>query len=90
MIYGVEEELIVRGYTNASFQINKDHFRSQSGYVFCLNGATISWKSSKQRTIVNSTIRAKYITTLEATKEAVWINEFIIKLGVILNIVKLV
>ncbi|PKI70920.1 hypothetical protein CRG98_008653 [Punica granatum] len=33
-----EEELIVRGYTDASFQTDKDDSRSQSGYVFCLNG----------------------------------------------------
>ncbi|PKI67476.1 hypothetical protein CRG98_012060 [Punica granatum] len=42
LVYGGEEELIVRGYTGASFQIDKDDSRSQSGYVFCLNGGVVS------------------------------------------------
>ncbi|PKI67805.1 hypothetical protein CRG98_011778 [Punica granatum] len=47
LVYGGEEELVVRGYTDASFQSDKDDSRSQSGYVFCLNGGAVSWKSSK-------------------------------------------
>ena len=42
LVYGVEEELIVKGYTDASFQTDKDDSRSQSGYVFCLNGRPVS------------------------------------------------
>ena len=34
---GQEDELVVNGYTDASFQTDKDDFRSQSGYVFFLN-----------------------------------------------------
>ena len=38
LVYGgLEDDLVVNGYTDASFQSNKDDFRSQSGYVFCLN-----------------------------------------------------
>ena len=45
-------------YTNASFQFDKDDFKSQSGFVFCLNGGTISLKSSKQDTVADSTTEA--------------------------------
>ncbi|WJX67633.1 hypothetical protein P8452_52083 [Trifolium repens] len=38
LVYGGEEELAVVGYTDASFQTDKDDFKSQSGFVFCLNG----------------------------------------------------
>ena len=51
LVYGGEDELAVRGYSDASFQTDHDDFRSQSGYVFCLNGAAVSWKSSKQSTV---------------------------------------
>ena len=51
---GLEDDLVVNGYTDASFQSDKDDFRSQSGYVFCLNGGAVSWKSSKQSTIADS------------------------------------
>ena len=44
---GKEDELVVNGYTDASFQTDKDDFQSQPGYVFCLNGGTVSWRSSK-------------------------------------------
>jgi len=56
LVYGGEEELVVNGYTDASFQTDKDDFRSQSGFVFCLNGGVVSWKSSKQETVADSTI----------------------------------
>ena len=48
LVFGGEDELIVNGYTDASFQSDKDDSRSQLGFVFCLNGGAVSWKSSKQ------------------------------------------
>ncbi|KAK8619616.1 hypothetical protein V6N13_135898 [Hibiscus sabdariffa] len=86
LVYGGEEELRIKGYTDASFQIDKDDSRSQSGFVFCLNGGAVSWKSSKQDTIADSTTEAKYIAASEAAKEAVWIKKFITELGVIPSI----
>ena len=41
LIYGVIDELHVMGYTNANFQIEKDNFKSQSRYIFTLNGDAI-------------------------------------------------
>ena len=46
LIYG-DGDLIVSEYTDASFQSDRDDFKSQSGYVFTLNGVVVSWKSSK-------------------------------------------
>ena len=70
LIYG-DSELKVNGYTDASFQTDKDDYKSQSGYIFLLNGGAVSWKSSKQYMNADSTIEAEYITTSEAAKEAV-------------------
>ena len=43
LVYGgLEDDLVVSGYTDASFQSDKDDFLSQSGYVFCLNGGAVS------------------------------------------------
>ncbi|KAK8974997.1 hypothetical protein V6N11_014409 [Hibiscus sabdariffa] len=81
-----EEELGIKGYTDASFQTNKDDSRSQSGFVFCLNGGAVSWKSSKQDTVADSRTKAEYIAASEAAKEAVWIKKFISELGVIPSI----
>jgi len=47
--------------------------------VFCLNGSAVSWKSSKQETVADSTTDAEYIAASNAAKEAVWIrNLFLI------------
>ncbi|KAK2414511.1 hypothetical protein P8452_13305 [Trifolium repens] len=87
LVYGGEEELSVVGYTDASFQTDKDDFRSQSGFVFCLNGGAVSWKSSKQETVADSTTEAEYIAASSAAKEAVWIKKFISELEVVPSIV---
>ena len=78
--------MIVKGYTDRSFQTDRDDFRSQSGFVFCLNGGAVSWKSAKQSTIADSTTEAEYIAASEAAKEAVWIRKFIEELGVVPSI----
>ena len=46
----------------------------------------MSWKSSKQDTVVDSTTEAEYIAASEAAKEVVWIRKFIIELGVVPSI----
>ena len=43
----------------------------------------MSWKSSKQETVADSTTEAEYIRASEAAKEAVWIRKFVLKLGVV-------
>ena len=49
LLYGNgDNDLHVKGYNDASFQSDRDDSKSQSGYVFTLNGGAISWKSSKQ------------------------------------------
>ena len=83
LIFGGEDELLVKGYTDASFQTDKDDSKSQSGFVFCLNGGAVSWKSSKQDTVADSTTEAEYIAASEAAKEAVWIRKFVSDLGVV-------
>ncbi|XP_035831876.1 secreted RxLR effector protein 161-like [Helianthus annuus] len=58
---GVEEELTIRCYTDASFQTNRDDSRSQSGFVFIVNGGAISWKSSKQSVVADSTTESEIL-----------------------------
>jgi hypothetical protein len=42
LVYGGEEELIVNGYTDASFQTNTNDSQSQSSFVFTINGGAVS------------------------------------------------
>ena len=89
MIYG-DGELQVNGYTDSDFQSDPDDRKSTSGFVFTLNGAAVSWKSSKQGSTADSTTEAEYIAASEAAKEAVWIRKFITELGVVPSIENLI
>ncbi|KAL0294914.1 UNVERIFIED_CONTAM: Retrovirus-related Pol polyprotein from transposon TNT 1-94 [Sesamum radiatum] len=82
LIYG-GGELILEGYSDASFQSDDDDAKSQSDFVFKLNGGVVAWKSSKQDTTVDSTTEAEYIVASEAAKEAVWMKNYIQELGVV-------
>ena len=55
LIYGGDKELIVNGYVDASFDIDPDDYKSQTRYVFLLNGGAVSWCSFKQSVVAGST-----------------------------------
>ena len=42
LIYGGDKELIVSGYVDASFDTDPDDSKSQTGYMFILNGGAVS------------------------------------------------
>ncbi|URE04495.1 hypothetical protein MUK42_34010 [Musa troglodytarum] len=75
--------LNVEGYSDSSFQSDINDSKSNSGYVFTVNGGTVYWKSSKQDTTADSITEAEYIAVTEAAKEGVWMKRFITDLGVI-------
>ena len=85
LVFGGEQELVMRGYSDAGFKSDPGDYKSQTGYVFTLNGGAVSWKSSKQPTLADSTTESEYIAAAEASKEAVWISEFLKELGVVPN-----
>jgi hypothetical protein len=85
LVYVGKEELVVTGYTDASFQTDPDELKSQLGFVFTINGGVVSWKSSKQESVTDSTTEAEYIAASESAKEGVWIRKFLIELGVFPN-----
>ena len=83
LVYGGNKELIIIVYVGASFVTVPDYSKSQTRYVFILNGGDVSWCSSKQSVMAGSTCEAEYIATSEAANEGVWTKEFISDLGVI-------
>src|SRR5215216_5020384 len=82
-IYGGDKELVVNGYVDASFDTDPDDSKSQTRYVFLLNGGAVSWCSSKQSVVAGSTCEAEYMAASEVANEGVWMKEFISNLGVI-------
>ncbi|XP_073119684.1 secreted RxLR effector protein 161-like [Henckelia pumila] len=82
IVYG-GGELKLEGYSDSSFQSDVNDSKSTSGFIFMLNGGAVSWKSSKQDTVADSTTEAEYIAASDVAKEAVWMRNFIQELDVV-------
>nr|GEW98674.1 retrovirus-related Pol polyprotein from transposon TNT 1-94 [Tanacetum cinerariifolium] len=79
----IERELKVSCYIDAVYLTDADNLKSQTGYVFVLNGGVVDWKSTKQSIFATSSTDAEYIAAFDALKEAVWIRKFISGLGIV-------
>ncbi|KAL0378786.1 UNVERIFIED_CONTAM: hypothetical protein Sradi_3184100 [Sesamum radiatum] len=79
-------ELILEGYSDASFQSDNDDAKSESGFVFKLNGGVVAWKISKQATTADSTTEAEYIAASKVAKEVIWMTNYIQELSVVPSI----
>ncbi len=65
---------IAEGYSDSSYAEEKDR-KSVGGYVFKQAGAAITWRSTKQEIVAQSSMEAEYIALAEAGKEALWIRK---------------
>jgi hypothetical protein len=75
LTYGGEERGLV-GYIDADEAL-QDHRRAISGYVFMVDGGTVSWSSKKQELVTLSTTEADYVGVTHATKEAICLRRLI-------------
>ncbi|CAI7879982.1 unnamed protein product [Closterium sp. NIES-54] len=48
--------------------------KNRTGYVYCLNGAAISWQSKRQLVVALSTTESEYISLCQCIKEGVWLK----------------
>ena len=68
---------ILTGYADANWAECRIDRKSNSGYIFLLNGGAISWACKKQTCVSLSTTEAEFIALSEAAKEAVWIRKIL-------------
>ena len=47
LVYGGDQELVIKDYVDASFDTDLDDSKSQTRYIFILNGGAVSRCSSK-------------------------------------------
>nr|GEX10854.1 ribonuclease H-like domain-containing protein [Tanacetum cinerariifolium] len=52
----LKRELRVSCYTDAGYLTDADDLKSQTGYVFVLNGGAVDWKSAKQSIFATSSV----------------------------------
>nr|GFB81550.1 hypothetical protein [Tanacetum cinerariifolium] len=79
----IKNILKVSCYTDAGYLTDADDLKSQTGYVFLLNGGVVDWKSAKQSIFATSSAEAEYIAAFDASKEDVWVRKFISGLSVV-------
>jgi hypothetical protein len=83
LVYGGnEEELSVKGYVDASFDTDPNDSKSQTGYVFMLNGGVVSWKRYKQDLVAQSIMESEYMAASEVASKVVRLRKFVIEHGV--------
>ena len=61
-------------YSDSSYAEEKD-LKSVGGYVTMCGGAAVSWKSTKQPIIAQSSMEAEYIAIAETAKEIEWFRK---------------
>nr|GEY83673.1 hypothetical protein [Tanacetum cinerariifolium] len=66
----ISTESRVSCYTDAGYLTDADDLKSQTGYVFVLNGGAVDWKSAKQSIFATSYAESEYIAAFNASKEA--------------------
>nr|GEZ61896.1 zinc finger, CCHC-type [Tanacetum cinerariifolium]GEZ79887.1 zinc finger, CCHC-type [Tanacetum cinerariifolium] len=66
----IKRELGVFCYTDAGYLTDADNLKSQTGYVFILNGCAVDCKSAKQSIFATSSTETEYIAAYDASKEA--------------------
>jgi hypothetical protein len=74
ILYGALSNKGLIRYSDANYRGNLQDRKSTSGMVFTLFSDSISWASTKQKTVAIATIIAKYITLTPVIKEALWLK----------------
>jgi transposase InsO family protein len=67
----------LEGFVDADWAGDKSDRKSTSGFGFAFGGALISWLSKKQSSVALSTTEAELIAASLATREAVWLRNFL-------------
>ena len=86
LTYRRSDDLVVIGCSDSDFVGCPDDHKSTSGYIFIMVGGAVSWKSVKQLLTVTSNMEAEYVACYEATKEAIWLRNFIFGLKIVESI----
>jgi len=69
------------GFTDFDWAGNLDDRKSTTGYVFTLGSGPITWACEKQSAISLSSTKTKYHGAIEASKEALWLRQFLLEFG---------
>jgi hypothetical protein len=67
--------LNIEGYADADYTGDKTDRRSTTGWFYRLGSNIVSWKTSKQKVIAQSTTEAEYSAAADAATEAIFLRD---------------
>lgn len=76
-----KKDVILEGFSDADLGGCLDTRKSTTGYIFTLGGTAVSWMSRLQKSVALSTTEAEYMAISEASKEMIWLKNFLEELG---------
>jgi hypothetical protein len=83
LVYGPDEDgsELFTTYTDADHGGNKDNGRSTGGYLTCVGGGAVDWRSWLQPFVTLSTTEAEFVAAVEAGKEIKWTRSILQEFG---------
>nr|KYP35161.1 Retrovirus-related Pol polyprotein from transposon TNT 1-94 [Cajanus cajan] len=80
-LYFSKNDVVLEGYSDAGLGGCSDTRKSTTRFVFIVGGTTVSWMSQLQKSLALSTIEVEYMAISEASKEMIWLKNFLEELG---------
>ncbi|CAI7932306.1 unnamed protein product [Closterium sp. NIES-54] len=68
-------------FTDATWASDISDATSHGGYICCVGGSPLSWKSKKQGEIAHSSTESEYMALFHGVKEVVWMRRLLDELG---------
>ncbi|CAI7786905.1 unnamed protein product [Closterium sp. NIES-53] len=68
-------------FTDATRASDISDATSHGGYICCVGGSPVSWKSKKQGEIAHSSTESEYMALFHGVKEVVWMRRLLEELG---------
>ena len=80
LIFGDSKQFL-EGYVDADWASDLDGRKSTSRYLFTFAKGAVLWQSKLQKCVALSTTKTEYIAANEASKEMLWLKQFLQELG---------
>lgn len=85
LVFGKDRGVVA--YSDSDFAGDIQTRRSTTGYVVCVHGGPVAWKSRLQPTVAVSTCEAEYMAVGAAIREVVWLKRLLGEIGMDIGIV---
>ncbi|KAL9859438.1 putative RNA-directed DNA polymerase [Arabidopsis thaliana] len=82
LFHSAEDDLTLKGYTDADWGTCPDSRRSTTGFTMFVGSSLISWRSKKQPTVSRSSAEAEYRALALASCEMAWLSTLLLALRV--------